>query len=97
MEYRVIPTNKKIELPKRGYFTKGDTSEDVGIIASFLAYHFLGYEKKLNVKIDNMLGDYYGDNLIKWVKEFQKQNSLVADGNIGKITLNKLREYGLES
>ena len=44
-----------------------------------------------------MLGDYFGNNLRSWVIEFQKLNNLEQDGNIGPITLNKLREYGLES
>ena len=97
MEYRVIPTNKKITLHKRGYYTKGDTSEDIGIISSFLVFNFLGYEKKLNVKIEDVLGDYYGNNLTAWVKEFQKQNGIETTGNVGKVTLAKMREYGLEA
>ena len=50
MEYRIIPTNKKVSLPSRGYYTKGDKGEDIGIIASFLVFNFLGYEKKTNTK-----------------------------------------------
>ena len=97
MEYRVIPTTKKITLPKKGYYIKGDSGEDIEIIASFLVFNFLGYEKKLNVKIEDVLGGYFGDNLTKWVKEFQRQNGLTPDGGIGKITLSKLREYGLDA
>ena len=37
----------------------------------------------------------FGKNLKAWIIEFQKQNDLEPDGNIGPITLNKLREYGL--
>lgn len=95
MEYRIIPTNKKITLPKRGYYIKGDSGEDIEIISSFLACNFMGYERKLNVKIEDMLGDYFGDNLTAWVKEFQRQNDLEDDGGIGVITLSKLREYGM--
>ena len=97
MEYRIIPTNKKITLPKKGYYTKGDSGEDIEIISSFLVYNFLGYEKKLNVKIDDVLGDYFGNNLTAWVKYFQKQNGLEQDGSIGVKTLAKLREYGLDA
>ena len=43
-----------------------------------------------------MLGDYFGENLLSWIKEFQRNNNLEVDGNIGPITLKKLREYGLE-
>ena len=97
MTYRIIPTNKKIQLPKKNYYIKGDSGEDIEIISSFMACAFMGYEKKLGVKIDDMLGDYFGDNLTAWVKYFQKQNGLDADGGIGPITLAKLREYGLDA
>ena len=97
MEYRIIPTNKKITLPKRGYYIKGDSGEDIEIISSFLACNFMGYERKLNVKIEDMRGDYFGDNLTAWVKEFQRQNDLEDDGGIGVITLSKLREYGMDA
>ena len=55
----------------------------------------MGYEYKTKVKIDDMLGDYFGNNLVAWVKEFQRNNNLEVDGNIGPITLNKLKEYGM--
>ena len=97
MTYRIIPTNKKITLPDKGYYIKGDYGEDIEVISSFLACNFLGYESKLGVKINDMLGDYFGNNLTAWVKEFQRQNGLEADGGIGKITLAKLREYGMDA
>lgn len=97
MEYNVIPTNKKITLPKKGYYTMGDSSEDIGIIASFLVFSFLGYEKKLNIKIDDVLGNYFGKNLTAWIKLFQQNNKLEVDGSIGIKTLSKLREYGLDA
>lgn len=96
MEYIITPTNKKILLPERGYFTKGDSGEDISIISSFLAFNFLGYEFKTKISVDDMLGDYFGNNLLVWIKEFQKNNNLEVDGNIGPITLKKMREYGLE-
>ena len=97
MSYRIIPTKKKIELPKKGYYIKGDSGEDIEIISSFLACNFMGFESKLGVKIDDMLGDYFGENLTKWVKEFQRCTGLSDDGGIGKITLAKLREYGMDA
>ena len=84
MEYIIIPSKKKITLPKKGYYIKGDSGEDIEIISSFLACNFMGIESKINVKIEDMLGDYFGDNL-------------TADGGIGKITLAKLREYGMDA
>lgn len=96
MNYIVTTSNKKVTLPERGYFTKGDHGEDIMIIASFLTMNFIGYEFKTKVKIDDVLGEWIGNNLIAWVKEFQRNNNLEADGNIGPKTLAKLKEYGLE-
>lgn len=97
MNYIIYPTNEKIKFPTRGYFTKGDKGTSIQIISSFLAANFMGYEYKTKVKIDDMLGDYFGNNLVAWVKEFQRNNNLEQDGNIGPITFNKLREYGLNA
>ena len=97
MEYIIYPTNVKISLPSRGYFKKGDKGTPIMIISSFLACNFMGYESKTGRKIQDMLGDYFGNNLCEWIKEFQRNNSLEPDGNIGPITLNKLREYGLNA
>ena len=95
MNYIIYPSTEKITLPKRGYFTKGDKGVSIAIISSFLAANFMGYESKTGVKIENMLGEIFGNNLIAWVKLFQKNNGLEQDGNIGPITLNKMKEYGL--
>ena len=97
MEYIIYPSKKKITLPSKGYYIKGDSGEDIEIISSFLACNFMGFESKLGVKIDDMLGDYFGDNLTKWIKEFQRCTGLTDDGGIGKITLAKLREYGMDA
>ena len=97
MNYIITKSTKKVTLPKKGYFSKGDECEDVGIIASFLAMNFLGYEYKTKVKIDDMLGNIYGKNIEAWVKQFQQNNNLKVDGCIGSITLNKLKEYGLNA
>lgn len=97
MSYIIKSTDRIIVLPKRGYYKLGDHGEDISIISSFLAFNFLGFESKLNVKVDNMLGDYFGNNLLAWIKEFQRINGLIQDGNIGPITLDKLRSYGLDS
>ena len=96
MNYIVTTTNKKVTLPERGYFTKGDHGEDIMIIASFITMNFIGYEYKTKCKIDDVLGEWFGSNLEAWIKEFQRNNNLEADGNIGPITLGKLKEYGLE-
>lgn len=95
MEYIIYPTNEKITLPSRGYFTYGDSGESIGVISSFLACNFMGYESKTGRKIQDMLGNYFGSNLLEWVKEFQRNNGLEDDGNIGPITLETMRQYGL--
>lgn len=97
MEYIITPSTYKITLPERGYFMKGDKGVAISLISSFLAVNFMGFEYKIKVKIDDMLGDYFGSNLEKWIKEFQRINNLKIDGCIGSITLSKLREYGLDS
>lgn len=81
----------KVMLPDRGYFKKGDKSEDVALIDSWL------YELYRNKKT---LGDFYGDNTIKDVKKFQKEAKAKGlykdniDGCIGKLTLDAMRKCG---
>lgn len=94
MEYIIIPTKNKIYLPQRGYFKKGDSGIEIEIISSFLAINFMGIEDKIGIKIESMLGDTFGVNLEKWVKEFQRMMNLKIDGCIGSVTLNKMKEYG---
>lgn len=96
MNFIIYPTNEKIVFPERGYFKKGDSGTSILLISSFLALNFLGYDIKTGAKVEDMLGDYFGNNLEKWVKEFQKENDLQIDGCIGKITYNKLKEYGFK-
>ena len=77
-------------LPARGYFKKGDVSENVGKIASFMRKAFPSYTS------EKALGNTYGDNLIKAVKEFQKRSGLEADGYFGKLTLAELKKHGFK-
>ena len=53
----------------------------------FLISEFNDNEYKTKISVDNMLGDYFGNNLLSWIKEFQKNNNLEVDGNIGPKTL----------
>lgn len=69
-------------LPSRGYFTKGDSGTKVEKIDNWFA--------------NKVKGDYFGDYTTAIVKEFQRQNKLEADGNIGAITLAKMKEQGFE-
>lgn len=90
----IKPATDKIELPKRGYFTKGDKGKDVGKIDQWL------YEMYGNKKV---LGDLYGNNTVKEVKKFQKWarangtytgKYATIDGNIGRLTLEAMRKAG---
>lgn len=76
--------------PARGYFKKGDVSPNVGKIASFMRKVFPLYTS------EKALGDYYGDNLINSIKEFQRRTGLVPDGCTGPLTLAKLEENGFK-
>jgi murein L,D-transpeptidase YcbB/YkuD len=77
-------------LPSRGYFQKGDTHANVGKIASFMRKVFPSYTS------EKALGNYYGDNLIKAVKEFQERSGLEPDGYFGKLTLAELKKHGFK-
>lgn len=69
-------------LPERGYLTKGDKGTNVGKLAEFLS----GKAK----------GNTYGPFLIALVKEFQAQNKLDPDGNVGPETLKALEKAGFK-
>lgn len=77
-------------LPSRGYFMKGDNSQNVAKIAQFMRKTFPSYTSA------KALGPIYGDNLIKAVKEFQRRCGLTPDGYTGILTLNKMIQYGLK-
>ena len=82
------PTNNF--LPKRGYFRLGDYSANVGKIATFMRNTFPAYTSK------SALGNLYGVNLRKAIKEFQRRTGLTPDGYLGPLTLAKLVEYGFK-
>ncbi len=67
-------------LPSRGYFKKGDSGKNVEKICAFLSTF--------------VKGDYFGDYAVACTKVFQKQNGLEQDGNIGPLTLKKMKEKG---
>lgn len=77
-------------LPSRGYFKKGDKSENVSKIAQFMRNTFPSYTSS------KALGPIYGDNLIKAIKEFQRRTGLTPDGCTGQKTLEMLAKYGFK-
>ena len=76
--------------PERGYFKKGDVSENVGKIAAFMRRVFPTYTDK------KALGNTYGPYLIKAVKEFQARTGLEPDGYFGPLTLAELEKHGFK-
>lgn len=89
-EYTVPTKRTNSFLPARGYFKKGDVSPNVGKIAAFMRKAFPSYTSI------NALGNTYGNNLIKAVKEFQRRSGLKADGYFGSLTLAELKKYGFK-
>lgn len=62
----------------------------IGQVARFLFDNYPDYTPKA------ALGNYFGPNLTKAVKEFQRRTGLEADGNVGPITMAKLKSYGFK-
>lgn len=89
LKFKSIP-NKDNFFPARGYFKKGDVSENVGKIASFMYKVFPAYTSK------KALGNTYGVNLISSIKSFQSREGITVDGNCGPETLGKLKKYGFK-
>lgn len=83
-------TAKDDFLPSRGYFKKGDISNNVEKIASFMLRIFPSYTDK------RALGNIYNDYLIKAIKEFQRRTDLKDDGYFGRLTLEKFEEFGFK-
>ena len=84
------PTPSKSFFGTKGYFSLGDTSPNIGKIASFMYKTFPTYTNK------KALGNYYGNYLKSSITEFQKRTGLKADGCVGPITLAKLKDYGFK-
>lgn len=77
-------------LGEKGWLGLGDESESVGKIASFMRTNFPAYTS------EKALGNYYGQYIKSSITEFQKRTGLETDGNVGPITLSKLKEFGFK-
>ena len=75
-------------LGSKGYISFGDSGDNVSKITSFMRKTFPAYTST------KALGSYYGKYIKASITEFQKRTGLLADGNVGPITLAKLKEYG---
>lgn len=89
-------TNNSNFLGSRGWIQFGDSGLNVEKICRFMYDMFPAYAKSLNRNKENLLGNYYGENIQAWIKEFQKRTGLEQDGCVGPITLAKLKEYGFK-
>lgn len=89
-EKKTTTTSTNSFFPKKGYFSYGDTHENVGKIAEFMYKNFPSYTSQ------KALGNYYGKNLQTAIKEFQKRTGLERDGSTGPKTLTMLRKYGFK-
>lgn len=80
--------------PAKGYWKSsatnsgGDKAEQIAAMANFMLKIFPSYTPKA------AKGNYFGPNLRKAIKEFQRRVSIESDGNVGPITYGKLRNYG---
>lgn len=75
-------------LGPRGYIKLGDKGDNVDKISKFMYKTFPAYTPK------SALGNYYGPNIQKSIKEFQKRTGLDPDGCVGPLTLKMLVKYG---
>lgn len=69
-------------LGTKGYLQEGDHGENIEKICNFMA--------------EKVKGNYFGPYLKSTIMEFQKQKGIESDGNIGPITLSKLKEDGFK-
>lgn len=84
----VVPT--KGFLPSKGYWCRYNIDARVGKLADFMYKNFSLYTPKA------ALGNKYGDNLWRAIKEFQRRSKLVQDGNTGPKTYNELKKHGFK-
>lgn len=90
VEYHKDPTPSTGFLPDKGYWGRYDKDSRVGRLSLFMRTTFPSYTPKA------ALGNIYGDNLWRSIKEFQKRTGLTPDGNTGKITYAKLKQFGFK-
>ena len=77
-------------LPAKGYWREGDEDYRIAKLATFMYRVFPAYTSK------KALGAYFGPYLKKSIVEFQRRTGLYPDGMVGKLTYNKLKEYGFK-
>ena len=88
VEFTKDPEPASSFFPAKGYWTFGDADARIGRLAQFMFQNFPAYTGRA------ALGNYYGVNIKRSLAECQRRTGLGADGNVGPITLAKLKQYG---
>lgn len=93
----VIKSTSQGSLPTKGYWKYKDIDPRIGRLNSWYAETFYGYFCKTKAEAHRLLdGNLFGNNCLKWTKEFQRRAGLAVDGVIGKATYAKLKAYGFK-
>ena len=93
----VIRATSQGFLPTKGYWKYKDIDPRIGQLNSWYAGTFYGYFCKTRSEAHRLLdGNLFGNNCLKWTREFQRRTGLVQDGVIGKATYAKLQQYGFK-
>lgn len=77
------------KLPKRGYFIKGDKSDQVKNVQRFLNWALANTKGFIKLKVDGS----YGTNTAKMVKLFEKVVGIKQDSKFGKDCLKKAKSF----
>lgn len=91
--YRIIeitPDPATGFLPARGYWRRGDSDPRIGRMSAWMRATFPSYTPA------SATGLYFGPNLERSVKEFQRRCGLTSDGCVGPKTYAKMQEFGFK-
>lgn len=77
-------------LPARGYWRKGDSDPRIGRMSAWMRATFPSYTPA------SATGQYFGPNLERSVREFQRRTGLTSDGCVGPKTYAKMQAYGFK-
>ena len=88
--FKAWNTGKQGFLPLKGYWARGDDDPRIGELSAFMFKTFPVYTDK------QALGNYFGKFLEMSIKEFQRRVRIKADGMVGPITYDKLKQFGFK-
>lgn len=77
-------------LPARGWWRRGDSDPRIAQMSAWMRKTFPAYTPAAAT------GPYFGPNLEKSVREFQRRTNLVADGCVGPKTYAKMQQFGFK-